>query len=324
VRYLTGFASSNAVLLATAERIWLLTDGRYVEAAGEVGGVDVIRAERDLYADLGRRLPELVSGAVGFESEHVTVAQHARLAGEGATLVETRKVVEGLRAVKDEAELDAIRRSAAVLNEAFERFARERTVGRTEAELAWWLERTIRELGAEGVSFQPIVASGPNAALPHHHPGQRAVGAGETLLIDAGAVVDGYCSDCTRTFATGELPPALARAYEVCLEAQRRSLERVVSGETGVDVDSIARSHLREHGYEVMHGLGHAVGLDIHEEPRLSDTSTDTLTAGNVVTVEPGVYLAGVGGVRIEDLVIVGEADAEVLTPFTKELVVLA
>jgi Xaa-Pro aminopeptidase len=324
VRYLTGFASSNAALLATAERVWLLTDGRYVEAAGGVGGVEVIRAERDLYADLGHRLPELVSGAVGFESEHVTVAQHARLSGEGATLVETRKVVEGLRAVKDETELDAIRRSAAVLNEAFERFARERTVGRTEAELAWWLERTIRELGAEGVSFQPIVASGPNAALPHHHPGPRVVGAGETLLVDAGALVDGYCSDCTRTFATGELPPALARAYEVCLDAQRRSLERVVPGETGVDVDSIARSHLREHGYEVMHGLGHAVGLDIHEEPRLSDTSTDTLTAGNVVTVEPGVYLGGVGGVRIEDLVIVGEAGAEVLTPFTKELVVLA
>jgi Xaa-Pro aminopeptidase len=324
VLYLTGFASSNAAVLATREHVWLLTDGRYVEAASAVDGVDVVRAERDLYGDLGKRLPGLVAGPVAFEAEHVTIAQHGRLAADGAALVESRKAVERLRAVKDEGELSAVRRSASLLNEAFERFGDGPVVGRTEAELAWQMERTIRELGAEGVSFQPIVASGPNAALPHHHPGGRVVGSGETLLVDAGARVEGYCSDCTRTFATGELEPALRRAYEVCLDAQVRALAAVAPGKGGVEVDGIARSLLREHGYEVMHGLGHAVGLEIHEDPRLSDTSTDVLAAGNVVTVEPGVYLPGTGGVRIEDLVIVGDLEPEVLTPVTKELVVLS
>jgi Xaa-Pro aminopeptidase len=323
VRYLTGFASSNAAVLATAEHAWLFTDGRYVEAARGVEGVEVVRSERDLYGYLARQLATLAGGPVAFEAEHVTVAQHARLSTDGVTLVETRKIVEGLRAVKDDSELAAIRRSAALLNDVFERLAAERVVGRTEAELAWWIERTIRELGADGVSFPPIVASGPNAALPHHHPGARVVEANETLLVDAGALVDGYCSDCTRTFATGELPPALARAYDACLEAQQRSLEAVLPSRGGAEVDAVARSVLVEHGYEVMHGLGHAVGLEIHEDPRLSDTSTDVLVAGNVVTVEPGVYLAGTGGVRIEDLVVVAEAGPEVLTATTKELVVL-
>jgi Xaa-Pro aminopeptidase len=324
VRYLTGFASSNAAIVAGTDRVRLFTDGRYIEAARAVEGIEAALAERDLFGYLGKQLPELAGGTVGFEAEHVTVAQHGRLSSEGAALVPTGKVVEGLRAVKADSELASIRRSAALLNEAFERFARERVTGRTEAELSWWMERTIRELGAEGVSFQPIVASGPNAALPHHHPGERVVGPGETLLLDAGALVDGYCSDCTRTFATGELPPALARAYDVCLDAQLRSLQGVAPAQHGVDVDRIARAILVEHGYEVMHGLGHAVGLEIHENPRLSETSTDTLVAGNVVTVEPGVYLPGVGGVRIEDLVIVTESGPEVLTPMTKDLVVLS
>jgi Xaa-Pro aminopeptidase len=324
VLYLTGFASSNAALVVAARRAWLLTDGRYVEAARGVAGVELIRAERDLFADLSKRLPELVTGPVAFEADHLTVAQHTRLAEGGATLVPAQKIVERLRAVKDPEELDAVRRSAQLLTAAYERLAEERVAGRTEQELAWWMERTIRELGAEAVSFAPIVAGGPNSALPHHHPGERVVGHGEVLLVDAGAVVDGYCSDCTRTFAVGELPPSLERAYEVCLEAQVRSLGAVAAGAAARDVDAVARGIVREHGYEVMHGLGHGVGLAIHEEPRLSDTSTDELVPANVVTVEPGVYLAGVGGVRIEDLVVVGDGGAEVLTPFTKELVVLS
>jgi Xaa-Pro aminopeptidase len=323
VRYLTGFSSSNAALVVDGERGWLLTDGRYVEAAQAVSGVEALRAERDLFGELAKRLPELVSGSVAFEADRITVAQHEKLVAGGAELVPVQQAVERLRAVKDEEELDAVRRSARLLDAAFEALARERVVGRTEAEIAWWMERTIRELGAEAVSFSPIVASGPNAARPHHHPGDRAVGRGELLIVDAGAVVDGYCSDCTRTFATGPVPPALERAYEVCLEAQERSLEAVAAGAAGRDVDAVARNILREHGFDVLHGLGHGVGLDIHEEPRLSDTSTDDLVAGNVVTVEPGVYLPGEGGVRIEDLVVVGTDGAEVLSPFTKELLAL-
>jgi Xaa-Pro aminopeptidase len=323
VRYLSGFASTNAVLLVDRERVRLLTDGRYVEAARSVPGVELVESGRDIARYLGEHLADLSAGPVGFEAEHLSYARHAHIAASGVPLVPTRGLVARIRAVKDPEELDAVRRSGRLLDEAFERFARERITGRTEAELAWRMERTIRELGAEAVSFAPIVGSGPNAALPHHHPGSRMVGPGETVVVDAGAVVDGYCSDCTRTFATGPLPPALQRAYEVCLDAQRRSLEAVRAGSSCHDVDAIARNVLRKHGYESMHGLGHGVGLDVHEEPRLTDTSLDTLAAGNVVTVEPGVYLPGLGGVRIEDLVIVGDGEPEVLTPFTKELVTL-
>jgi Xaa-Pro aminopeptidase len=302
----------------------LFTDGRYIQAAREVAGVEAVHAERDLFSDLAQRLPTLVAGPIAFEADYMTVSQHDKLAGGGVTLVPTTKLVERLRAVKEPGELDAVRRSAELLNAAFERLASEQVTGRTEAELAWWLERTIRDLGAEAVSFAPIVASGPNAALPHHRPGSRVVQVGDTLLVDAGALVDGYCSDCTRTFAVGELSEPLRRAYDVCLDAQAQSLAAVAAGAACQSVDAVARGIIREHGYEVMHGLGHGVGLAIHEEPRLADTSTDELAVSNVVTVEPGVYLSGMGGVRIEDLVIVGENGAEVLTPFTKELVTLS
>ena len=324
VRYVTGFASSNAWLLVDADRARLLTDGRYIEAASAVENVEAIAAKRNLATDLESRLPTLTEGPVGFEAERMTVSVHARIAASGVELRPTRRAVEALRAVKDAGELDAIRRSTALLMEAFERFAAGPVVGSTEAELAWTVERTIRELGAEAVSFEPIVASGPNAARPHHHPGSRVVQAGELLLLDAGAVVDGYCSDCTRTFATGPLAPPLERAYAVCKDAEERSLAATLAGARCVEVDGVARAVLAEHGYEAMHGLGHSVGLEIHEDPRLSPESESTLEAGNVVTVEPGVYISGSGGVRIEDLVIVGEGGPEVLTTFTKELVTVA
>jgi Xaa-Pro aminopeptidase len=321
VRYLTGFASSNAALLVDRERVRLLTDGRYVDAARSVPGIDLVESARDIAKHLGQHLTDLTGGPVGFEAASLSYARYQHVAASGVELVPTEGMVERLRAVKEPEELAAIRQSAALLSEAFERLSRERLTGRTEADIAWWMERTIRELGAEGVAFAPIVGSGPNAARPHHHPGDRVIGEGETVVVDAGALLDGYCSDCTRTFATGALPPALQRAYDVCLDVQRRSLEAVAVGASGKELDGRARSMLLEHGYEVMHGLGHALGLEIHEDPRLSETSTDTLEAGNVVTVEPGVYLSGLGGVRIEDLVIVTGDAPEVLTSFTKELV---
>jgi Xaa-Pro aminopeptidase len=323
VRYLTGFESSNAVLLVDAERVLLFTDGRYVEAARAVPGVELVEAERDLARDLGARLARLTAGPVAFEADRLTVSQHAAIAESGLELVATRKVVEELRAVKDEAELDAIRRSVQVLNHAYERLAQEKLTGRTEAELAWWMERALRDLGADAVSFDAIVGSGPNAALPHHHPGPREIGPGETVIVDAGARIDGYCSDCTRTFATGPLPSELEQAYAACLEAQQAALAAVRPGAACRDVDAIARGMLDGAGYEVLHNLGHSIGLEVHEDPRLSTNSGATVQAANVFTVEPGIYLAGLGGVRIEDLVIVGPDGPEVVTLFTKELVVL-
>jgi Xaa-Pro aminopeptidase len=325
VRYLTGFESSNAALAVSPDRVVLATDGRYVESAREVDGVEVVQADRDLLSWLGERLGELAAAPVAFEADHVTVAGLESLDGDGTELVRTTGVVVGIRAVKDEEELEAIRRAARIADNVFERLAQESIVGRSEAEVAWWFERALREEGAEAPAFPAIVASGPNAALPHHHPGEREIGPGETVVVDAGAQVDGYCSDCTRTFATGPLPDDLQRAYALCRSAQESSLAAVRAGAVGADLDAIARTEIEESGLApVLHGLGHGVGLEVHEQPVLRPASTDTLAAGNVVTVEPGVYLAGRGGVRIEDLVVVGETGPEVLSAFTKELLTLS
>jgi Xaa-Pro aminopeptidase len=324
IRYLTGFDSSNAALVVGRDRLVAATDGRYLEAAKALDGVEVVLAERDLLGWIGARLGELADAPVAFEADHVTVASFDSLSEDGTELVPTTGVVAGLRAVKDEAELSAMRRAARITDRAYERLAREELIGRTEAEVAWWMERALREEGAEALAFPVIVGAGPNAALPHHHPGRRKIGAGETVIVDAGAQVGGYCADCTRTFATGPLPDALRRAYALCRSAQESSLTAVRAGANGAELDAIARTEIEESGLApVLHGLGHGVGLEVHEQPVLRPTSTDTLVARNVVTVEPGVYLAGEGGVRIEDLVVVGENRPEVLSSFTKDLLTL-
>jgi Xaa-Pro aminopeptidase len=323
VRYLTGFESSNAALVVGRDRIVLATDGRYLEAARAVEGVEVVQAERNLFEWLGGHLRELADAPVAFEADHVTVAGYDSLSPEGAGLVPTTGVLAGLRAVKEESELAAIRRAARITDAAYERLAREELVGRAEAEVAWWLEQALREEGAEALAFPVIVASGPNAALPHHHPGRRRIGVGETVIVDAGAQVGGYCSDCTRTFATGPLSESLRRAYALCHSAQESALVAVRVGTKASDVDAIARARIEESGVAVLHGVGHGVGLEVHEQPVLNPESADTLVARNVVTVEPGVYLAGEGGVRIEDLVVVGERGPEVLSSFTKDLLTL-
>ncbi|HSK15435.1 MAG TPA: Xaa-Pro peptidase family protein [Gaiellaceae bacterium] len=324
VRYLIGFESSNAAVLVGRERVLLATDGRYLDAARQVEDVEVVAVDRAVLSDLGARLGELAEGPVAFESDTVTVAGFDELSANGTRLLPAAGVVLALRALKDERELDAIRRAGRITTAAYERLARERLVGRTEAEVAWWLEQALREEGADGLAFPAIVASGPNSALPHHHPGHREIEPGETVVVDAGACVEGYRADCTRTFATGPLADELLEAYAVARSAQEAALAALRPGITGSELDAVARSAIEESGIApVLHGLGHGVGLDVHELPVLRPTSTDTLVAGNVVTIEPGVYLTGTGGVRIEDLVIVGEEGPEVLTSFTKDLLTL-
>jgi len=325
VRYLTGFDSSNAALAVSPDRVVVATDGRYVEAGRALEGVEVVQADRDLLSWLGARLEELAAAPVAFEADHVTVAGHESLSGGGAELLPTTGVLGGIRAIKDEGELEAIRRAARVTDNVYERLAQEAIVGRSEAEVAWWFEQALRAEGAEAPAFEVIVASGPNAALPHHHPGGREIGPGETVVVDAGAQVGGYCSDCTRTFATGPLSDELQQAYALCRSAQESALAAVRAGADASELDAIARTQIEESGLApVLHGLGHGVGLEVHEQPVLRPASTDTLAAGNVVTVEPGVYLAGRGGVRIEDLVVVGETGPEVLSAFTKDLLTLS
>lgn len=318
IRYLVGLESSNAALLVEPARLRLLTDFRYAERARAVEGVEVVELARDLFAGLPGHLP----GRVAFEADELTFDRYEALAAARIDLVPRRELVKRLRAVKDDRELGAIRAAAAITNEAFARLARERFVGRTERELAWRLESLLHELGADGPAFDVTVAAGPTGAAPHADSGDRAIEAGEAVVVDAGARLAGYCSDCTRTFATGPLPEELARSYEACLEAQAAALAAVAPGRSGADVDGVARAPIAGAGLSDLfgHGLGHGVGLEVHELPILRPESEDVLEPGNVVTVEPGIYHPGLGGIRIEDLVAVTEEGADVLTTFPKEL----
>ena len=322
VRYLVGFESSNVALLVEPERVRLFSDFRYAEAGRAVEGVEFVETKRSLFADLAERL----SGRVGFEADDLTYSRYATLAAGEVELVPRYGLVEGLRIVKDDEEQEAIRRATEVTNRAYERLAAERFVGRTERDLAWRMDELFRELGAEGPAFSTIVAAGPNGARPHADPGERVIEPGQAVVVDAGARMDGYCSDCTRTFATGPLPERLAEAFAVCREAQLAGVEAVRAGVSGIDADAAARARIEAAGlgHAFGHGLGHGVGMDVHEAPRLSRESGDTLAAGSVVTIEPGIYLEGVGGIRIEDLAIVRDGEPEVLTSFTKELITVS
>ncbi|HEU4941949.1 MAG TPA: Xaa-Pro peptidase family protein [Gaiellaceae bacterium] len=319
VAYLTGFESSNAALLVEPDRVRLFTDFRYAERAREVDGVEVEETKRHIYTDLAGRLP----GRIGFEAAAVSFADYELLRASGVELAPRYGLVETLRAVKEPEELDVIRRAAEITDRAYERMAEEPFAGRTEKELVWRMTELFHELGADEPAFAIDIAAGPTAATPHAMPGDRVVREGDLVLVDAGARLDGYCSDCTRTFAVGEVSDALREIYDVTRQAQRAGLDAIRAGITGRAADTAARSVIDDAGYgeSFGHGLGHGVGLLVHEAPALRPESTDTLRTGNVVTVEPGIYLSGVAGVRIEDLVVVTDDGCEVLSAFPKYLI---
>jgi Xaa-Pro aminopeptidase len=321
VRYLTGLDSSNAFLVVEpGGETALYTDFRYLEAAREVADVTLVETRRDVVGELAEHL---VGRRIGVEVGHLTVARWETLRGGGVDVVGTAGVVERLRVVKDTGELDALRRAAALSDQVFEELARGPFTGRTERDLAWHVDRRFRELGATGSAFETIVAAAANGARPHTRPSELVIPPGTLVTVDAGCVVDGYRSDCTRTFATGELSDELAQAYELCLRAQLDGLGAIRSGAHGRDVDAVSRVAIAEAGlgWAYGHGLGHGVGMDIHEAPVLRPESDDVLEVGNVVTVEPGLYLPGVGGCRIEDLVVVTDDGCERLTTITKDLI---
>ena len=325
VRYLTGFTGTNGVCVVSEQQRIFLTDFRYIERAdAEVSGFDRLKGERDLLGDAAERL----SGRVGFEDQHLSVRAHRRLGDlvpGGVELLPAGGLIESLRAVKDPAELSAMRAAAALADDIYGYLADRAVVGRTEREIAVDLEREMRERGADEPAFETIVASGPHGALPHAVPRREPVAADTLVVVDLGCLVDGYCSDCTRTFATGTLSDEAAQTYALVLDAQARGRAAVSEGAGCREVDAVARQVIAAAGYgeRFGHGLGHGVGLEVHEEPRLSPSADGDLSAGNTVTVEPGVYLPGRFGVRIEDLVAVNEDGCEVLSGFTKELVTL-
>jgi Xaa-Pro aminopeptidase len=319
VRYLTGLESSNAAMLVDpAGEVTLYTDFRYADAARGIEGVTFHQTPRSVVTALA----ELLSGRrVAVEAPHLSLASAEMLRAGGVELVSTSGIVEGLRAVKEPDELDALRRAAAISDEVYDELSRQPFVGRTEMDLAWWLEQAWHDAGADGPAFDAIVAFGDNGARPHAKLRDEPIPEGTLVVVDAGCAVDGYHSDCTRTFFTGEPEGRLRELYDLCLQAQLDGLAALHPGAVGSDVDAASRVAIEAAGMgeKYGHGLGHGVGLDIHEEPNLRPESDAVLETGNVVTVEPGIYLAGDVGVRIEDLVAVTDDGYERLTRVTKE-----
>jgi Xaa-Pro aminopeptidase len=319
VQYLFGFKSSNAALLVEEDAVRLFTDFRYAEAARAIDGVDFQETKRSLLWDLSERL----SGPIGFEADYVSYSGYETLTVGRIQPVPRRGLVERLRAVKDEQELAAVKRACEITDSMFERLADERFIGRRERDVAWRIEQLFHEEGADQVAFESIVAAGPNAARPHARATEREIRTGETVVIDTGCIVDGYTSDYTRTFVTGPVDGVIKEAYAVVLAAQQAGLETIRSGIAGVDADAAARRVVDETSFAGMfgHGLGHGLGLEVHEAPRMSTESTDTLMPGNVVTVEPGIYLEGRAGIRIEDDVVVVDGGVDNYTGFRKDLI---
>ncbi len=321
VAYLTGFSGTNGACVCGPEQRVFLTDFRYTERAeAEVEGWEVVTISDDWLGGIAARL----SGKAGFEDHKMPVRTLKRLEeklADGVELEGAGGAVEQLRRVKDEAEQAAIAAAAELADEIWRRALEDGLAGGSELEVARTAEARMRELGAEP-SFPTVVAAGANGALPHAEPGEREIGRGELVVFDMGAKLDDYCSDGTRTFATGEPGEAAREVYETVLKAQEKALGAVAAGTKAEDVDAVARELIAAagHGERFGHGLGHGVGLEVHEEPRVSQRSEDVLAAGEVVTIEPGIYLPGEFGVRIEDLVVVTAEGHRNLSGLPKDL----
>jgi Xaa-Pro aminopeptidase len=329
-RYLSGFtghdsgADSAGALVITGGKVLLITDGRYIEQAKhEVAGISIKKREAALAPLVAELLTEAQVTSAGFEANHVTVAQledwKQALADKkpSVSLRATRTLVERQRVIKDAEEIAAIERAVAITDETFTHICRFLRAGMTERRIAQEIERYMEERGAEGLAFDSIVASGPNAALPHAVPGNREIGEGEPITIDMGAKLDGYCADMTRTICLGDPSPEMAKTYALVLRAQETCLEGLRPGMTGKQADALARdvfvAAAREDQY--LHGTGHGLGLEIHEDPRLSKYGEEFILApGMAITIEPGLYVPDVGGVRIEDTAVVTEDGIRILT----------
>jgi Xaa-Pro aminopeptidase len=330
VAYLTGFTGSAAMLLIGDELVFV-TDGRYAEQSAEQLGEAGVRARieaRTTHTGQRDAVREAAAGyaRLGLEAHGVTWAQQRSFASDwfpDAELIPTEHLVEDLRRVKESAEVARVHAACAVADEALAVVTPRLAERATEQEIALQLEIEMRARGASGTSFETIVASGPNSAKPHARPTRRRIAPGEPVVVDFGCVVDGYCSDMTRTFSVGDPGPQARRVYEVVQAAQRTGRDSVIAGADCAQVDKACRDVIVAAGWgdAFVHGTGHGVGLEIHEAPRVAATARDTLDAGCVVTVEPGVYLPGTGGVRIEDTVVVTDEGADVLTGFPKDFV---
>lgn len=331
IRYLTGFSGSNALLFVSARDVHLITDFRYqTQVAAESGDVATIRVEQSsLWAGLWSLLPTLTAiEAIGFESAHLPHRDFQRLLEQGDRWHwrPATELVEELRARKDAAEVALIREAGAIAMRALQETLDGVRAGMSELDICGALERALRRAGSEAHPFPPIVASGPRSALPHARASTRAIAPGEFLLLDFGASTGGYCSDVTRTVVFGRADSRQRETYAAVQDANRVARAGIRAGMRGKEGDALARAVLEARGMGELfgHGLGHGIGLQVHEAPRLSRLAEEVLPAGSVVTIEPGVYVPEWGGVRIEDDVHLGADGTELLTEFTRELVELS
>jgi len=324
-RYLSGFVGTAGYLFITQDRAVLATDSRYTEQAGNQAPdyrIDRITGRLDWLPGL---ISEFGVKRLGFESDNVTVQLLDRLksavsesenGSSDLEMIPTSGIPLGLRAFKDRDELALLQRSIDIADQAFVKVAETIAAGDTEDEIAWRIELAVREQGAESLSFPTIVGSGPNAALPHHRAGDRKIQTGESIVIDMGARYQGYCSDLTRTVVVGEPDDQFKKVYDTVLAAQLTAIESVESGMTGSEADNLARAVIVEAGFgeEFGHSLGHGVGLEVHEAPWVASRVESKLEDGMTFTIEPGIYISGWGGVRIEDVVVLENGRARVLS----------
>jgi Xaa-Pro aminopeptidase len=325
--YLSGFTGSAGFLLVSQQRAILATDFRYVEQAQvQAPGFEVVQIQGEIAKWFPKLASELGSPKLGFEGKSISFSTYKELTDALSdskrknSLIPTDGLVESLRAVKDKEELGLVEKAAALADAALEYMLPRIKPGASEKEIAWEIESFLRRNGSESVPFELIVASGPNSAMPHARPTDRAIRQGEPVVIDIGATVRGYTSDITRTVSLGEGDSTFNRIYDIVLGAQLTAIETLQIGMPGEQADRLARIVIEQAGYKDAfgHGLGHGVGLATHEEPRLGTNSSDILAEGMVFTIEPGIYVSGWGGVRIEDMVVLEEGKARPLTKTRK------
>lgn len=323
--YLTGFTGEDGSVLITPRQVFLLTDGRFDENADiEAPWARKVLRKKTMIDELRKIVGRLKLPRVVVQADHLSLAQsqEIRKAIRPARLTAGKPIVNRMRLTKDATELAQIRRAIEIAQTAFERAVRQISAGQTERELAARLEYEMQVLGATGASFPTIVAEGPNASLPHAVPGERRIVPGCGVLVDWGARVGQYCSDLTRVVFINSVSPVIEKIYRITLEAQLKAIEAIKPGRRMCDVDAVARRHIKAAGYgkNFGHGLGHGLGMDVHEAPRLNHLTKDKMEPGMVVTVEPGIYLPGTGGVRVEDDVLVTDEGHEVLSSLPKRL----
>lgn len=327
VRYLTGFSGSAGVVLINARKVCLITDFRYqVQARRETSGIQVLIQKKDQVSAIADTVVRYDMDTVWFEESALTVEGLKKLKKQGLKLKGCGDLIGGLRERKDAAELASIRRAVQRAEDSFRKLTKQIKAGVTERELAFRLEYLMREQGARKAAFDTIVASGPNGAMPHASITDRRIRKGDLVTFDFGAEADGYYSDMTRTVCIGSPTPRQRRLYDLVLSAQQAAVSRVLPGVTCKSIDDAARSVIEKAGFgkEFGHGTGHGIGLMVHERPSVSRLSKDRVTEGMVFTVEPGIYIDGWGGIRIEDMVLAEKGGVNMLTSLPRDLSILS